>query len=185
MQADWEEMKREYFSAPHITLKMLAEKYEIAFASLKRRAVEQGWYREKTARLKRAQPEANPVLAQQQKINDIADKLLENIRESCEVTDKPTSIYNLTSALKNLTAIIRDVNEMPNWKDRQSLELSRLKLDAAKQKQTVDEEGGVILLPALKDDDILEMPTGQKGSYEKDNLATAAETKTVSRAPGV
>ena len=88
-------------------------------------------------------------MAQQQKINDIADKLLENIRESCEVTDKPTSIYNLTSALKNLTAIIRDVNEMPNWKDRQSLELSRLKLDAAKQKTGAEEAGGVVILPAV------------------------------------
>ena len=66
------------------------------------------------------------------------------------MTDKPTSIYNLTSALKNLTAIIRDVNEMPNWKDRQSVELSLLKLDAARQKQGAEEEGGVVILPDVK-----------------------------------
>ena len=152
MQPDWEEMKTEYYSASHITLKMLAEKYDITFAALKRRAIEQGWYREKKEHLKKthtAQSE-NPVLAQKQKINDIADKLLENIRESSEVTDKPTSIYNLTSALKNLTAIIRDVNEMPNWKDRQSVELSLLKLDAARQKQGAEEEGGVVILPEVR-----------------------------------
>lgn len=155
MQFDWDEIKSEYFSASHITLAALAEKYDITFAALKRRAVEQRWYDEKREHLKQGQrqmeQEQSPVLSQKSKINDIAEKLLENIRQSCEVTDKPTSIYNLTSALKNLTAILRDVNEMPNWKDRESLELSRLKLDAAKQKPGTEEEGGgVVVLPDVR-----------------------------------
>ena len=156
MPMGFESLKQAYMRSKQTTLKQLAAENEIPYAQLKKHACENGWYAQKQQALKQVRetqkPPQNTKLSQADKINEIADKLLENICLSSEVTDKPTSIYNLTSALKNVTAVLRDVNEMPNWKDRQSAEMAQLKLELAKSKSEAGEAeaGGVVILPEVK-----------------------------------
>lgn len=156
MPIGYESLKQAYMESKQTTLKQLAEDNEIPFAQLKNYACKNGWYAQKRHALKCARENPHSLqdtkLSQTDKINEIADKLLENIRLSSDVTDKPTSIYNLTSALKNVTAVLRDVNELPNWKDRQSAEMAQLKLELAKNKTEAGESeqsGGVVVLPEV------------------------------------
>ena len=149
----WQQAKKMYCRDKTMTLKKVAEKYRLSVGEVRKRSAKEGWYRlrregEKTA----PEPPLPEMLSQSRKINEIAEKLLENIRLSCEQTDKPTSIYNLTSALKSLTAILRDVNDLPSLKDRQSYELSKVKLELAKIKSEQTDEteaGGVVVLPEV------------------------------------
>ena len=157
MPIGYESLKQAYMESKQTTLKQLAADNEIPYADLKKYACENGWYAQKRRALKKAREKTKPFentkLSQAEKINEIAEKLLENIRLSSDVTDKPTSIYNLTSALKNVTAVLRDVNELPNWKDRQSAEMAQLKLELAKNKTETGEpeqSGGVVMLPEVK-----------------------------------
>ena len=149
----WEEAKHDYFRDKALTLKKLADKYHLNISEVQKRSAAEGWHRRKMeCEASVPDEQAYPALSQSAKINEIAEKLLENIRLSSEVTDKPTSIYNLTSALKNLTVILRDVNDLPSLKDRQSYELAKVKLELAKTKsEDANEEqaGGVVMLPEV------------------------------------
>ncbi|MBR0413445.1 MAG: hypothetical protein IJI67_00045 [Clostridia bacterium] len=176
MRVNWEEMKAAYLSAPAISLKQFASEKGIAYQTLKAHSAKGGWYREKQRRKQQAaeqvsarqvQPEEavhseerlpadlapESAFAQRCKINDIADILLENIRQSSEYVDKPTGIYNLTTALKNVTAVLRDVNNIPTMKDERNYELTKRKLELAARKLPQPPEkaqaGGVVLLPEV------------------------------------
>jgi len=173
VRVDWEEMKAAYLNAPAVSLKQFAKENGIAYQTLKAHSAKGGWYREKQRRRQPAQaaeqavtrqaqtaevmppdePPPESAFAQRCKINDIADRLLENIRLSSEETDKPTGIYNLTTALKNLTAVLRDVNNIPTMKDERNYELTKRKLELAARKLPAPPEkaqaGGVVLLPEV------------------------------------
>ena len=162
MSTDWEKIKEAYIASQSTTLKQLAQRHDLPFGEVAKRSAQEGWYREKkrknelTAALKAqaqstlAQHERH-ALVQSDKINRIAGKLLDNIDLSSEYADKPTGIYNLSSALKNLTAVLRDVNDIPNVKDERTYELTKRKLELAAQKEAPEQaEGGVVLLPEVQ-----------------------------------
>ena len=113
-----------------MTLKAVATQFGLDFAQVRKQSAREGWYRQKCQRAQEVSPASAPqscALQNSEKINEIAQNLLENIRLSSEDTDKPTGIYNLTSALKNITSILRDVNDLPSLKDRQNYELAKCK----------------------------------------------------------
>ncbi|MBQ6381088.1 MAG: hypothetical protein IJJ41_05790 [Clostridia bacterium] len=183
MSTDWKSLKTEYIHAPQLTLKQLAKQCGVPYSALAAQSAKEGWFREKqrcrqqaadaakqavsaavasapkpaqTPEPIRTQPPApprTPAFAQQRKINEIANKLLENIALSSEYTEKPTSIYNLTTALKNVTAVLRDVNDLPNIKEERSYELTKRKLELAQSKlerrEGAAQSGGVVVLPEV------------------------------------
>ena len=161
----WEAIKEEYFADDSVTLLSLAQKHGISYQALKKQSAANGWAKQKKA-LRKAQAleaqlsakqtaqEPPRTLAQMDKINRIAEKLLANIEEGTALFEKPTHIATLTGALKEVTAILRDVNEIPNQKQRFDFEMSRRKLELEQSKRTADEgqkENGVVILPEVID----------------------------------
>lgn len=161
MSTDWSSIQHEYIHSEHTTLKALAQKYALNYNLLKKHSAQNGWYAQKKAAAAKA-PQCQPSsadtanrLAQSEKINAIATRLLDHIEQSADVADKPVGIYNLTSALKNLTAILRDVNDIPNIKDERSYVLAKTKLEMEVKKLSADaptQHTGVIVLPEVKED---------------------------------
>ena len=161
MQTDFEKLKSEYLSGKDVTLRSLSEKYGVSYPELKKKSAECGWAKQKRnnasgSRQKKSdsiQEQPRQTLSQTEKINRIADKLLSNIEQGTELSEKPTHIATLIGALKDVTAILRDINEIPNIKDRQKYELSKRKLDIESEKQSnsrEDSESGVVVLPEVK-----------------------------------
>ena len=162
MQTDFEKLKSEYLSSENVTLRALSEKYGVSYQGLKKQSARNGWAKEKRELASPSAPESESEanrereevkLSQTDKINRIAEKLLENIEQGTELSEKPTHIATLIGALKDVTAILRDVNEIPNIKDRQKYELSKRKLDIESEKQSKsqeDDESGVVVLPEVK-----------------------------------
>ena len=159
MQTDFEKLKKEYLSGENVTLRSLSEKYGISYGSLAKQSAQCGWAKQKKQNaLNRASKSESTeekivTLSQTDKINRIAEKLLINIEQGTELSEKPTHIATLIGALKDVTAILRDVNEIPNIKDRQNYELSKRKLDIESEKQTKSHaasENGVVVLPEVK-----------------------------------
>ena len=159
MQTDFEKLKKEYLSGENVTLRSLSEKYGVAYSNLAKQSAQCGWAKQKKQNaLNRASKsesteEKTVTLSQTDKINRIAEKLLINIEQGTEISEKPTHIATLIGALKDVTAILRDVNEIPNIKDRQNYELSKRKLDIESEKHSKSQsetESGVVVLPEVK-----------------------------------
>lgn len=163
MATDWETLKEEYIHTEGVTLRALAEKHGVSYQSLKKQSARNAWAKQKNRRQQQALRqnirestqacrELPRTLAQTEKINRIAEKLLTNIEEGTQLFEKPTHIATLTGALKEVTAILRDVNEIPNQKQRHDYELSLKKLELDSNKHKSDEgvsQGGVVMLPEV------------------------------------
>ena len=162
---EWEQLKCEYWQNDSLTLHSLAQKYGLNENALKKRSAKEGWAKEKKRRrsaLKQALAEQGEQLAQtaqdtsllqKEKINRIAQNLLSSIEQGTQLFEKPAHIATLTGALKELTAILRDVNEMPNQVQRTKYELAKKKLEIEQNKTQKNsrkgEEGGVVMLPEV------------------------------------
>ena len=169
MKHDWEQLKKEYLNTENLSLSALAKKHGISYQSVKKESAKEGWFRQKKKMFPLPSTEHENThitnssvqscdkaicqLSQTEKINRIAEQLLNNIEQGTEMLEKPTHIATLTGALKELTAILRDVNELPTQKQRWDYELSKQKLELENKKLTKAEaseaEGGILLLPEV------------------------------------
>lgn len=160
----WEKIREEYTSK-NITLKALANNYGIAYQSIKQRSAKENWAAEKkkfTKKIKdKVKKERKKIIAKKgtgtaktlTDIDEIAQMLLENIREGAILGVSPQAAALYAGALKDLTSVIRDVNYLPNQKDKNAHEVALAKLeierDKLSNKTTDKEETGVLELPPV------------------------------------
>ncbi len=160
----WEDIHEEYLSK-NITLKTLAKKHGIAYQSIKQRSSKENWAAQKKNYAKKVKEkvkkERKKIIEQKgtgtantlTDIDEIARMLLRNIREGAILGVKPADVAMYAGALKDLTSVIRDVNYLPNQKDKNAHEVALAKLDIERNKlsnKTTDEnETGVLELPPV------------------------------------
>lgn len=107
---DWKRIRAEYI-AGDTSYRKLAEKYGVSFNTLKTRAIEEQWYKQRQQKEHRTATKIVETLSNQEAktvigIMDVADQLLTKITELIStVPVESQAIKQLTSALKDLRDI--------------------------------------------------------------------------------
>lgn len=107
---DWNKIKAEYI-AGGTSYRKLAEKYNVSFAILRREAERGNWTKLKAQVKQKADTKivnavSKKIADRSEKINDVADKLLDKITETIETIEfDALSIKQLASALKDIKDI--------------------------------------------------------------------------------
>lgn len=185
---DWTAIRAEYVTTD-IGLKKLSEKYGVPLATIKRRCSKEGWVEERKNRKDKAVDQVIQTVVQ----NDAKKigKKLEGLQATAEslaaliqvrigdawtvrnaqaavggvLTDDDTKVLkDLTTALKGVTDIMRDIYAIPTIKEKIELE----KWEKEKQQGSGATEGGIIFLPPI-------MEREEEDDGEND-LDTTAET---------
>jgi transposase-like protein len=136
---DWLKIKAEYISG-NISYRKLAEKHGVSFNTLKRRAVEEEWYKlrqqkEEKTTTKIINSASDKDAKKANKIIDVADKLLDKISA---MVDKAGE-YN-TQNIKNLTSALKDLKEIKGYKSDVDLREQEARIaNLERQAQAVEE----------------------------------------------
>lgn len=190
-EIDWTAVRAEYVTTD-IGLVKLSEKYGIALATIKRRSAREGWVEERQKRKDKAvdQVMQNVIQSDTERVG----KKLEGLQATAEslaaliqvrigdawdvreaqaaiggvLTDEDTKVLkDLTTALKGVTDIMRDVYAIPTIKEGIDLE----RWEREKTAATGGNDGGVIFLPPVMEEEVENLA---------DDMDTAAEADRVS-----
>ena len=166
---DWTAIRAEYVTTD-IGLKKLSEKYGVPLATIKRRSSKEGWVEERKNRKEKAVDQVIQTVVQ----NDAKKicKKLEGLQATAEslagliqvrigdawavrdaqaaagsvLTDEDTKVLkDLTTALKGVADVMRDIYAIPTIKEQIDLE----KWEREKQIGSGATEGGIIFLPPV------------------------------------
>jgi hypothetical protein len=172
-EIDWTAVRAEYVTTD-IGLVKLSEKYGIALATIKRRSAREGWVEERQKRKDKvvdhvmqkviysdARRVANRLEGLQETAEDLADLIKAEIGSAWDrrakrlkaaeeqdvvMTDDDTKVLkDLTTALKGVTDIMRDVYAIPTIKEQIDLE----RWEKEKKGGAGAAVGGVIFLPPI------------------------------------
>lgn len=183
---DWTAIRAEYVTTD-IGLKKLSDKYGVPLATIKRRCSKEGWVEERKKRKDKAvdqviqkvvQNDAKKIGKKLEGLQTTAESLAAliqvqigdawNVREARVaagglITDEDTKVLkDLTTALKGVTDVMRDIYAIPTIKEQIELE----KWEKEKQVGSGATEGGIIFLP----------PVLERGADDgEDDMDTAAE----------
>lgn len=126
---DWKRIKAEYI-AGGTSYRKLADKYDVPFGTLRRKAKQEGWVQKRTKAEHKADTKIIETIsddAAEKAVNiiDVADKLLAKIGEMMDTMVVDTqSLKQLTSALKDL----RDIKGVKSDADMREQEARIAKL---------------------------------------------------------
>lgn len=171
-EIDWQEIKELYIQSDRYSLRELADKFGVAYSSVKRHSSQGKWSGQRQKNIEKAkakieeaqveivQTEKIEEFAYREKINEIASKLLSRIASAIEFTEKPTGLANLAGALKDLVGVLRENNNEPTITEQRAYVLAQKKLALEEAKlKTVgmdDNESGVVLLPEIAEEEAAE-----------------------------
>lgn len=197
---NWAEIKSEYLTT-EISLERIADKYGISRSTIKRRSAREGWPDEKRAKkgevlnevvrnvvenetkrigkkLEGLQTTAESLAALiQVEIGDAWDVREARVKAGGLITDEDTKVLkDLTTALKGVADVMRDIYAIPTIKEQIDLE----KWEREKQIGSGATEGGIIFLPPV-------LPPVMEGGGEdgENDMDTTAETDRISAEAGV
>lgn len=190
-EIDWTAVRAEYVTTD-IGLVKLSEKYGIALATIKRRSAREGWVEERQKRKDKAvdQVMQNVIQSDTERVG----KKLEGLQATAEslaaliqvrigdawdvreaqaaiggvLTDEDTKVLkDLTTALKGVTDIMRDVYAIPTIKEGIDLE----RWEREKKTTTGGNDGGVIFLPPVMEEGVAEIADDMDTTAEADRVS--------------
>lgn len=190
-EIDWTAVRAEYVTTD-IGLVKLSEKYGIALATIKRRSAREGWVEERQKRKDKAvdQVMQNVIQSDTERVG----KKLEGLQATAEslaaliqvrigdawdvreaqaaiggvLTDEDTKVLkDLTTALKGVTDIMRDVYAIPTIKEGIDLE----RWEREKTAATGGNDGGVIFLPPVMEEEVAESADDMDSTAEADRVS--------------
>lgn len=143
---DWESIESDYITG-NFSYAELAEKYKISKSTLAKYAVNNKWTEKRKKFRKKVVTKTTNKIAKEQ-----SDKLLKLISASdnmAELIDKtvskmlkakdasPAAMKDIVTTLKDLTAVIRNLNDLPTLAERNAYRIAqgRLKLEKKKAEQ--------------------------------------------------
>lgn len=179
----WDKIKTEYITT-EISFRKLAEKYNISASTLTKRAAKEQWAKKrKTHRNKvvskttekTAQRQANKLVKLQEsvdKLTALIDTALDDTKQLYMYVDlmnhktftskklDTKAIKDLSSSMKDLTSVIRNIYNIPTEQEnsamklaRDKYELDRRKVEAAMGDDEEDTESGVVLIPPVMEEE--------------------------------
>jgi hypothetical protein len=194
-EIDWTAVRAEYVTTD-IGLVKLSEKYGIALATIKRRSAREGWVEERQKRKDKvvdhvmqkviysdARRVANRLEGLQETAEDLADLIKAEIGSAWDrrakrlkaaeeqdvvMTDDDTKVLkDLTTALKGVTDIMRDVYAIPTIKEQIDLE----RWEREKTNTSGESEGGVIFLPPVMEEEVADLANDMDTTAEADRVS--------------
>ena len=180
-KTNWDEIKTEY-ATTDISYREIANKHGIPYRTVVDAGRSQEWvkaretYRNKTV-AKSIDLAANERAKHLQSIASSADKMANVIHSVMDDTEQffrridmttgeekiskkvdSKAVRELTAAMKDLTAVLRNVYDIPTQAEQVSMELARERLEIERKKAQQEEEfisngGGIVLLPPLNEED--------------------------------
>ena len=190
-EIDWTAVRAEYVTTD-IGLVKLSEKYGIALATIKRRSAREGWVEERQKRKDKAvdqvmqnviQSDTERVWKKLEGLQATAESLAAliqvrigdawDVREAqaaigSVLTDEDTKVLkDLTTALKGVTDIMRDVYAIPTIKEGIDLE----RWEREKKTTTGGNDGGVIFLPPVMEEEVAEIADDMDTTAEADRVS--------------
>jgi hypothetical protein len=192
-EIDWTAVRAEYVTTD-IGLVKLSEKYGIALATIKRRSAREGWVEERQKRKDKvvdhvmqkviysdARRVANRLEGLQETAEDLADLIKAEIGSAWDrrakrlkaaeeqdvvMSDDDTKVLkDLTTALKGVTDIMRDVYAIPTIKEQ--IDLERWEREK-KNNGAGEETGGVIFLPPVMEEEVADLANDMDTTAEAD-----------------
>lgn len=178
---NWDEIKTEY-ATTDISYREIANKHGIPYRTVVDAGRSQEWvkaretYRNKFI-AKSIELAANERAKHLQSIASSADKMANVIHSVMDDTKQffrridittgeekiskkvdSKAVRELTAAMKDLTAVLRNVYDIPTQAEQVSMELARERLEIERKKAQQEEEfisngGGIVLLPPLNEED--------------------------------
>jgi len=178
---NWDELKTEY-ATTDISYRELSEKYGIPLKTLADSGRKNDWVNArrqvrnkvalKTTQLaidERAKHLAN-IASSADKMANVIHSVMDDTEQFFRRIDMTTgeekiskkvdskAVRELTAAMKDLTAVLRNVYDIPTQAEQVSMELARERLEIERKKAQQEEEfisngGGIVLLPPLNEED--------------------------------
>ena len=178
---NWDEIKTEY-ATTDISYREIANKHGIPYRTVVDAGRSQEWvkaretYRNKFI-AKSIELAANERAKHLQSIASSADKMANVIHSVMDDTEQffrridmttgeekiskkvdSKAVRELTAAMKDLTAVLRNVYDIPTQAEQVSMELARERLEIERKKAQQEEEfisngGGIVLLPPLNEEE--------------------------------
>jgi hypothetical protein len=178
---NWDEINTEY-ATTDISYREIANKHGIPYRTVVDAGRSQEWvkaretYRSKFI-AKSIDLAANERAKHLQSIASSADKMANVIHSVMDDTEQffrridmttgeekiskkvdSKAVRELTAAMKDLTAVLRNVYDIPTQAEQVSMELARERLEIERKKAQQEEEfisngGGIVLLPPLNEED--------------------------------
>ena len=194
-EIDWTAVRAEYVTTD-IGLVKLSEKYGIALATIKRRSAREGWVEERQKRKDKVvdhvmqkviYSDARRVANRLEGLQETAETLAELIKaeigsawdrrakrlkaaeeQDVVMTDDDTKVLkDLTTALKGVTDIMRDVYAIPTIKEQIDLE----RWEREKTAVAGGNDGGVIFLPPVMEEEVEEIADDMDTTAEADRVS--------------
>ena len=151
--ADWKKIKKEYI-AGGTSYKELSEKYGVSQSTMRKTGAREHWADLRNAAYTREEQKVvEEVSSRNARFDDAVDLALE---AACEYLKSPgkmraVDLKDVTSALKNLRDLKGIKNDADVEEQRARIEALRARAAMNKPAENEDEQGGVILLPAVDD----------------------------------
>ena len=159
---DKESAMREYINDENMSYRKLSSKYGVSYSTIAKTAKQEDWFKKrKENSLKKLILNQNgnseEKLSLLKKSSDKSVEALYSMVNDYEVLSI-NDLKNISSILKTLTAIQRDLYDLPTLKDENSIRISneKLKLVRAKIETGGDDEKdscGVVLIPFINDEE--------------------------------
>ena len=163
MDFDSASAMQEYIADGSMSYAKIAKKYGVSPSKIGTLARKEGWVRKRAEHMFGICPEGG---GDDEKRADIklsllrksADKTIEELYAFLSEYEKPglNELKNAATVLKTLTAVQRDLNNLPTYKEENSIYISREKLQLVRDKITFDSdsesETGIALIPFAEED---------------------------------
>ena len=142
--ADWQAIKTEYITT-NTSYRKLAEKYDVSYAVIGKRAKKEGWPEERKQWVDNTTTKTLDALSDTQvstaeRLHTVTDKILQKIEaivDAVNPNDMPAkSVQALTTALKNIKEIQGIKSQLDV--DEQKARIANLKKQAEKDEDTVN-----------------------------------------------
>lgn len=166
-KTDWKKIQKEYVTTK-ISQREIARKYKVSSAQIANHSKKENWVEKRKQYQSRVY--AKSVKKQEEKdidhlmkVKSSADKMGKVIEKVMEKSEKMSinigyaqEIKDLSTALKNLTTVIRDLYDIPNMKEQTAMDIARKKIELDKSRTATGEDGeeyGVLMLADVKEED--------------------------------
>ena len=146
----------DYINDEKMSYRKLAKKYSLSYGAIAKAAREGQWVQKRRLHLLQNSDENNDKLSLLKKTADCAiEKLYSRLwDEEPSIND----LKNISSVLKTLTAVQRDLNYLPTYKEENTIRISneRLKLvRTGADCEAEENETGIVLIPWLEEEEEL------------------------------
>ena len=151
--------KQDYVCDKSLSYKKLAEKYGAPLSLISRVARREEWVKKREEHMQNGFASVSESVDKLHLLKRASDKAIEALYSKlCDYCDLSINdLKNLSAILKTLTGVQRDLNNLPTFKEENSILLSKERLQLVRARISSDDgedsETGVVFIPFLDEEE--------------------------------